>query len=80
LSPSPATFFAKCKSITLTRVRACSNRRRALIGSWVTPPTTGSIEIEWGGEENITINHGCGGGGGGGGGESNGGGGDSRQR
>ena len=42
--------------------RACSNRRRALIGSWVTPPTTGVIEIERGGDENITINHGCGGG------------------
>ena len=42
--------------------RACSNRRRALIGSWVTPPATGAIEIERGGEENITINHGCGGG------------------
>jgi hypothetical protein len=41
---------------------ACSNRRRALIGSWVTPPTTGVIEIERGGYENITINHGCGGG------------------
>ena len=42
--------------------RACSNRRRALIGSWVTPPTTGVIEIKRGGDENITINHGCGGG------------------
>ena len=31
--------------------RACSNRRRALIGSWVTPPTTGAIEIERGGDE-----------------------------
>jgi hypothetical protein len=41
--------------------RTCSNRRRALIGSWVTPPTTGIIEIERGGDENITINHGCGG-------------------
>jgi len=41
--------------------RACSNRRRALIGSWVTPPTTGVIEIERGGDEYITINHGCGG-------------------
>ncbi len=39
--------------------RACSNRRRGLIGSWVTPPTTGAIEIERGGDENITINHGC---------------------
>ncbi len=26
------------------------------------PPTTGAIEIERGGDENITINHGCGGG------------------
>jgi len=26
------------------------------------PPLTGSIEIERGGEKNITINHGCGGG------------------
>jgi hypothetical protein len=39
--------------------RACSNRRRALIGSLVTPPTTGAIEIERGGDENTTINHGC---------------------
>jgi hypothetical protein len=39
--------------------RACSNRRRGLIGSWVTPPTTGAIEIERGGDKNITINHGC---------------------
>jgi hypothetical protein len=42
--------------------RACSNQRRALIGSWVTLPTTGVIEIERGGDKNITINHGCGGG------------------
>jgi len=42
--------------------RACSNRQCALIGSWVTPPTTGVIEIEQGGDENITINHRCGGG------------------
>ncbi len=41
--------------------RACSNQRRALIGSWVTPPTPGTIKIEQGGDENITINHGCGG-------------------
>ena len=39
--------------------RACSNQRRMLIGSWVTPPTTGAIEIERGGDKNITINHGC---------------------
>ena len=38
--------------------RASSIRRHALIGSWVTPPTTGAIEIERGGDENITINHG----------------------
>jgi hypothetical protein len=39
--------------------RASSIRWRALIGSWVTPPTTGAIEIErWWGDENITINHG----------------------
>ncbi len=56
--------------------RACSNRRRALIGSWVTPPSTGVIEIERGGDENITIkNHSCGGGNCGGG--SNNGGDDS---
>ena len=42
--------------------RACSNQRRALIGSWVTPPTTGIIKIEQGGDKNITINHGCSGG------------------
>jgi hypothetical protein len=52
--------------------RACSNRRCALIGSWVTPPTTGVIEIERGGDENITINHGCGGGDCGGGSNSGG--------
>ena len=40
----------------------CSNRRRTLIGSWVTLSMTGVIEIERGGDENITINHGCGGG------------------
>ena len=28
----------------------------------MTPPTTGIIEIEQGGDENITINHGCSGG------------------
>ena len=62
--------------------RARSNRRRALIGSWVMPPTTGAIKIEREGDENITINHGCGGGdcggscnsgGGGGGGSGSGG-------
>ena len=43
----------------LWAARARSNRRRALIGSWVTPPTTRAIEIKWGGDGNITINHGC---------------------
>ncbi len=32
------------------------NLWRALIGSWVMPPSNGSIEIERGGEKNITIN------------------------
>ena len=41
---------------------ACSNRRCALIGSRVTPHTTGVVKIERGGDKNITINHGCGGG------------------
>ena len=41
----------------LWAVRARSNQRHALIGSWVTPPTTGAIEIEQGGDKNITINH-----------------------
>ena len=41
---------------------AGSNIWRALIGSWVMPPSNGSIEIERGGEKNITINHSCGGG------------------
>jgi len=52
--------------------QACSNQWRALIGSWVTPPTTGVIEIERGGDENITINHSCGGGNCGGGSNSGG--------
>ena len=64
--------------------RACSNRRRALIGSWVTPPTTGVIKIQRGGDENITINQGCGGGNCGGGsnsrGDDGGDGGDGRGR
>ena len=34
---------------------ACFNRRRALIGSWVMPPTTGVIEIKKGNGKNITI-------------------------
>ena len=38
----------------------------------MTPPTTDAIEIERGGDENITINHGCGGGDCGGGGNSGG--------
>ena len=36
------------------------------------PPTTGAIEIEQGGDKNITINHGCGGGDCGGSGNSDG--------
>ena len=52
--------------------RACANRRRGLIGSWVTPSATGAIEIERGGDENITINHGCGDGDCGGGSNSGG--------
>ena len=56
--------------------RACSNQWCALIGSWVTPPATGAIEIERGDDKNITINHGCGGGDCGGDGNSGGGGGD----
>jgi len=32
---------------------AGSNLWRALIGSWVMPPLTGSIEIKWGGEKTI---------------------------
>jgi len=48
--------------ICLWAVCARSNRWRALIGSWVTPHTTGSIEIERGGAKNIIINHGSGGG------------------
>jgi len=46
----------------LWAVRARSNRWSTLIGSWVTPPANGSIKIERGGAENITINHGSGGG------------------
>ena len=38
----------------------------------MTPPTTGAIKIKRGGDENITINHGCGGGDCGGGGNSGG--------
>jgi len=38
----------------------------------VTPPTTGVIEIERGGDKNITINHSCGGGDCGGGSNSGG--------
>ena len=40
---------------------AGSNLWHALIGSWVIPTSNGSIEIERGGEKNITITHGCGG-------------------
>ena len=42
----------------LWAVRARSNRRRALTGSWATPPTTGFIQIERGGEPYGTIDHG----------------------
>jgi hypothetical protein len=49
---------------------------RVLIGSWVTPPTTGAIEIKRGGDENITINHIGGGDGGNNGGDGGGDGGD----
>jgi hypothetical protein len=35
----------------LWAARARSNQRRALIGSWVTPPTTRAIEIKRGGDE-----------------------------
>ena len=52
--------------------RTCSNQWRALIRSWVTPPTTGVIKIERGGDENLTMNHGCGGGDCGGGSNSGG--------
>ncbi len=45
----------------LWAVRTRSNRWRTLIGSWVTLPTTGSIEIKLGGAKNITIDHGSGG-------------------
>jgi len=33
-----------------------SNQRRVLMGSWVMPPTTGTIKIKRGGDKNITIN------------------------
>ncbi len=56
----------------LWAARAHSNRRCTLIGSWVTQPMAGTIEIEIGGDENITINHGCGGGNCGGSGNSDG--------
>jgi hypothetical protein len=52
---------------------ACSNRRRVLIGAWVTLPMTSVIAIERGGDQSITINHGCGGGNCGGGSNSSGG-------
>ncbi len=53
---------ANCLYRRLWPSGAGSNLWRALIGSWVTPPSNGSIEIEQGGEKNITINHSCGGG------------------
>jgi hypothetical protein len=42
----------------LWAVRARSNQRCALTGSWATPPTTGFIHIERGGEPYGTIDHG----------------------
>ena len=51
-----------------------------MIGSWVTPPTTGVIVIERGGDKNVTINYGCGGGDCGGGSNSGGDGGDGGVR
>ena len=42
----------------LWAARARSNQRRALTGSWATPPTTGFIHIERGGEPYGTIDHG----------------------
>jgi hypothetical protein len=41
----------------LWAVRACSNQRCTLTGSWATPPTTGFIQIKRGGEPYGTINH-----------------------
>jgi hypothetical protein len=41
----------------LWAVHARSNQRRALTGSWATPPTTGFIQIEQGGEPYGTIAH-----------------------
>ena len=42
----------------LWAVRARSNRRHALTGSWATKLTTGFIQIERGGEPYGTIDHG----------------------
>jgi hypothetical protein len=42
----------------LWAVHAHSNQWRALTGSWVTPPMTGFIQIERGGEPYSTIDHG----------------------
>jgi hypothetical protein len=42
----------------LWAVRARSAQRRMLIGSWLTPPMTGAIKIERGGEYYPTILHG----------------------
>jgi hypothetical protein len=42
----------------LWAVRARSARRRVLIETWVTPPMTGAIEFDQGGEYYPTIHHG----------------------
>jgi hypothetical protein len=42
----------------LWAVRARSARRRVLIGTWATPPMTGAIEFDRGGEYYPTIHHG----------------------
>jgi hypothetical protein len=42
----------------LLAVRACSAQQRMLIGTWVTPPMTGAIKFDWGGEYYPTIHHG----------------------
>ena len=52
--------------------RLFQSMARIELGSWVTPPMTGVIEIERGGDETITINHCCGGGDCGGGSSSGG--------
>jgi hypothetical protein len=39
-------------------VRAHSSQWRVLIGTWMTPPTTGTIEFGWGGKYYPTICYG----------------------